>query len=153
MRRVVVGHPVQERHGVEDARRVARRDVDSSGQLGADGQEDGVESALAALALDVVHGVVELDVDAEGDDAVDLGVEDRSGEPIGGDAVAHHAPELRCRVDQVDLVTEPAQVVGGAQPGRAGADHEDALARCRGRPVAAPSPARWRGRRGSARRS
>ena len=83
---------------------------------------------------------------------VDLGVEDRAGEPVGGDAVAHHAAELRRRVDQADLVAEAAQVVGGAEPGRPGPDHEDALAAVGARPAAAPSRARWPGRRGSARR-
>ena len=100
----------------------------------------------------IVHSVVELDVDPEGDDAIDLGVEDGSGEAVGRNAVAHHAPELRGRVDEADLVAEPAQVVGGAQPGRAGADHEDPLAAVGARPAAAPRLARWPGHRGSARR-
>jgi hypothetical protein len=91
---------VQEGHGVEDPRGVARGDVDPAGQLGADAEEHGVEAALAALALDVVHGVVELHVDAEVDDAVDLGVEHVAGESVRRNAVAHHAAQLLARVDE-----------------------------------------------------
>ena len=126
---VAVGDVVEIRHGVEDARGVARRYGDASRQLGAHTEVHGVEAALQALAFDVVDGVVELHVHTEIDDSVDLGVQHVSRKSIRGDAVAHHAAESVARVDKADLVTEAAQVVRGAQSCRARADDEHALVR------------------------
>ena len=67
------------------------------------------------------------DVDAERDDARDLGVEHRAREPIRGDAVAHQAAELGLRLEQCHAVTVAAQMKRGRQPGRSAADDGDAL--------------------------
>ena len=80
----------------------------SSRELGADGEEDGVESALLSLAVDVVNGVVDLDVDAQGKNAFHLGIEDGSWKAVGGNAVAHHAAKLWRGVDELDLMTKAA---------------------------------------------
>jgi hypothetical protein len=119
---------VEERDGVENSGRVAGRDVDTPSELGTDGKEDGVEAPLVPFASDVIDGVVEDDVDPQGDDPCDLGIEDGPGESVGGDAVPHHAPELRGRVDEGDGVAEALQMVGGTEPGGPGSDDEDALA-------------------------
>jgi hypothetical protein len=107
-RGIVLGHPMQKRYGVEDVRGVACRNLDPSRELGADGQEDGVESSFPSLALDVEDGVVEFDVDAEGDNALDLRVEDGPGKAVGGDAIAHHAAKLWRGVNESDFVAQAA---------------------------------------------
>ena len=50
------------------------------------------------------------------------------GQPVGGDAVAHHPARLGAGVADLDLVPEPRQVIGGREPARPRADHEHALA-------------------------
>ncbi len=111
---VVVGDLVKIGDGIENSRGVARGDRHAASQLGADAEEHGVEAALASLAFDVVHGVVESHVHAEIDDAVDLGVQHVARESVRGDAVAHHAAEFLARVNQVDLVAELPEMVGDA---------------------------------------
>jgi hypothetical protein len=107
-RGIVLGHPMQKGYGVEDVRGVACRDLDPSRELGADRQEDGVESPLPSLALDVEDSVVEFDVDAEGNNALDLRVEDLPGKAVGGNAIAHHAAQLWRGIDESDLMPEVA---------------------------------------------
>ncbi len=114
--------------GVEDPGRIARGDVEAPGQLCAHRHEDRVEGSFGAFGLDVLHRVLEPDVDAEGDDPLDLRIEDVAGEAVGGNAESHHSPERDRRVDQAHVVAEAAQTVRAAEPGRTASDHEDALA-------------------------
>ena len=90
---------------------------------------------------------------AERRDPVELAGEHVARQPVGRDAVAHHPAGLGARVADLDLVAEPRQVVGGRQPARSGADDEHPLAGARRRADRTASPARARGRRGSARPS
>ena len=65
--------------------------VGAPAELGADGQEDGVPALLRRSALSrSVTGVVQLEVHAEGEHPVDLGVEHLARQPVARDAVAHH---------------------------------------------------------------
>ena len=54
----------------------------------------------------------------------DLGVEDVPGEPVLGDAVAHHAAGLIAGVVDLHLMAKAGQVVGRGQSRGAGADHD-----------------------------
>ena len=128
--RVVLGDLVQERDRVEDPRGVAGRDVHALGQLCADAEEHGVEAAFASFLFDVVHGVVELDLDAEGDDALDLRVEDRRA-AVG----RRESRSASCRRVAAPTSTSGRGVRGAAggrrhsEPAGSAADDEDALAR------------------------
>ena len=68
-----------------------------------------------------------LHVNAEVEDAVDLGIEDLLGQAILGDAVAHHAAERWLGVEMW-AVAEAAQEIGGRQTARSAADDSDLLA-------------------------
>ncbi len=70
---------------------------------------------------------------------------------VGGDAVAHHPAGLGARVADLDLVPQARQVVGGRQAARAGADDQHALSAEARAAARSATPARARGRRGSAR--
>ena len=64
-------------------------------------------------------GASALDLDAEGDDAVDLGRHHVPGKAVGGNSVTHHpARERRGLVDD-DFVSEKPEVVGGGHAARA----------------------------------
>jgi len=52
--------------------------------VGPDGEEGGVEAALAHRGLDVGDRVVERELDAEVEDPLDLGVEDLARQPVAG---------------------------------------------------------------------
>ena len=70
--------------------------------------------------------------DAERRDPVELAGEYVAWQPVGGDPVPHHPAGLITRITDLDLVPEPGQVVGGREPTRAGADHEDPRATAAG---------------------
>ena len=71
----------------------------------------------------------------------DLGVEHVARQPVVGDAEAHHAAGQRAGLADRHRVAEAGQVVGGGEPGRAGADHQHPLARRLGVDVELPAPA------------
>ena len=60
-RRLLALHRAQHRDGVEHARRAARRDVGAAADVRADGEERGVEPAVAHLGPQVGHGAVALE--------------------------------------------------------------------------------------------
>ena len=64
-------------------------------------------------------------------------VQDIARQPVGGNAVAHHAA-ARPRVANLDLMAEAGEVVGGRKPAGPGADHEHPLAGHELRPVELP---------------
>ena len=125
------GDAAQEADGVEHAAGVLVGDVDPLGEVGTDRDEHRVEAALRPLGLEVLDAVALLEAHAERRDPVDLGVQDVAGQPVGGDAVAHHPAGLGAVVADDDVVAEPGQVVRGRQPARAGADDEHAACRSR----------------------
>ncbi|MPM87594.1 hypothetical protein SDC9_134694 [bioreactor metagenome] len=95
--------------------------------MGTDRHEDRVEVALALFDEQVLHRVIEDDLDAEVFDALDLGIDHIARQPVLGNAVAHHAAWEFAGIVDLDIVTDARQVVGGRQAGGAGADDQDAV--------------------------
>ena len=123
----------QQRDGVEDLRRRAGGDVGALADVRADGEEGGVEAALAHRLEDVVDlARSSSSVDAEVEDA--LRSRRRGRRAAAGSAGCRSASSRR-RIGPasriVDRVAEPREVVGGREPGGPGADDEHALARRR----------------------
>ena len=113
-------HAAQHGDGVEHVRRGAGGDVGALAEVGADGEEDGVEAALAASASSDVGDLgVQLELDAEVEDALDLRVEDLARQAVARDAEAHHAAGQRPGVADRDRVAGAREVVGGARARRA----------------------------------
>ena len=67
-------------------------------------------------------------LDAQVEDALDLGVEHFARRAEARDAVAHHAAELLVLVEDRDGVALLRELVGAGQAGRPAADHGDLLA-------------------------
>ena len=141
--------------GAQHALEVLAGHVHEDRQPGADRDEDRVE-LLAQLGQGVrlADDRVRLDLDAVGDQPVDLGLDDGLGQAELGDAVDQHAARGVEGLEDGDVVAGPGELAGGGQPGRTGADDRDALAGLRrprrgraGRCGAAPS--RRRSARGS----
>jgi hypothetical protein len=112
---------VQHRYRVHDPGRVPGRDVGALADVGADGYESGVEAAarrrvavgrFGELGEDAGHRGVEFERDAHLQDAVDLGVQDVTRQPVLRDAVAHHAAGLRARILDGYRVAHAGEVVG-----------------------------------------
>ena len=144
-------HAAQQGDGIDDVRCLAGRDVGALADLGADCDEDGIETVFAHRAEGVRHVGLELDLDAKRLDPGDLGVENLARQPVARDPESHHPAGSGAGVADGHLVAEACQVVGGREPTRAGADDQHALP-ARLLPRARPSSlARSRGRRGSAR--
>ena len=59
-----------------------------------------------SLAGDVVNGVIDLDVHAQGKNPFHLGIEDGSWKAVGGNAITHHPAKLWRGVDQPGLMTK-----------------------------------------------
>ena len=146
------GDVAQHAQSVEDPGRVAGRDVGALAQLRADGEERRVEAAVAQRR---VAGrsprVLSSSVTPMSTIRAISSVEDVAGQPVGRDAVPHHAAGLVAGVADRHVVTEQRQVVRGREPGRAGADDEHPLARRRRRRPAPSSPGAGPRRRGTAR--
>ena len=111
-----------------DLRGGARGDVGALRQLGADGQEDGVEATLELFGEHVADVAPELELDAQVGDPLDLGVEHIARQSVLGDPVAHHPAGARRHVADRHVVSEQRQVVGGREPDGPRADDEHALA-------------------------
>ena len=90
---------------------------------------------------DVVYLAAQRQLHSAGDDPRHLGVEDLARKTIHRDPVAHHPAGRRRSIPDLDFVAEPAQVVGGREAARAGANDQDALAGRRRRRREVPIPA------------
>ena len=80
-------------------------------------------------AITSVDLVVQHDPHAHSLDAGDLRHQIVARQAVGRDAEMQHAAGQRAGLVDLDLMTEPGQVIGGRQTARSGADHQDALAR------------------------
>src|SRR5581483_559372 len=129
----------QQAEGIQNLARILGGDVGAFGEMGADGQEHGVELLLFPHSREIVHFGVELYVDSEGLDARDLGVENIPGQAVFGDAEAHHAARFRAGFVYCDAMTQAAQVIGRGEPARPGSDDQDAVAGLRRRLVELPA--------------
>jgi hypothetical protein len=114
----------QERHRVHDPARFPGRDFHPLGQVRADRDEDRVEPALAPLRLQVVDPVAAGDPHTQRGDPLDLDGQHVPRQPVGWDAVAHHPAGFWARVADLDLVSEPRQVVRRGKPAGSRAHHQ-----------------------------
>jgi len=114
----------QERQGVHDSPGIAGRDVHPLGQVRADRYEHRVESALGPLGGQVRYPVPLGEPNPERGDPVQLRIQHVAGQPVGGDAVAHHSTWALTGIPHLDLVPEPGEMVGGRQAARARADDQ-----------------------------
>jgi hypothetical protein len=83
-------HASQHRDGVEDARGVARGNLDALADLRPDGEERSVEPAVAHRLEHVPDDARRLERDPEVEDALQLGVEDVPWQPVRRNPEAHH---------------------------------------------------------------
>ena len=101
--------------------------------MGADGDVDAVKLLLQLLQPDVpADADVGADLDAQGQDGVDLGVQLLPGEAVAGDAVAQHAAQLAALLENGDLMAHQGQVIGAAEAAGAAAHDGHGLAGGRG---------------------
>ena len=119
----------QEIHREMDAVELAARHFEVARQLGAAGQRHRVESAEQRVHRDID---ADLDLGAEGD-ALGLHLRDAAVDQVlfhleVGDAVAQQAADAVGLFEQRHRVAGARQLLGAGEPGRARADHRDALA-------------------------
>ena len=118
----------EEFDGLEDPVRLVALDVEAAPEGGPDRHEQCVVAVLQLVERHVFAQLgVEVDVDAEVDDGLQLGIEEVTVEPVLGDPELHHAAELGGRLVDGDLIAVAAQVVGARHAGRTAADDADAL--------------------------
>ncbi len=117
----------QEVDAAENEGLVHALDRDEARHLRAQAEEDRI--VVPAEGIEAVDLRAGADGDAERGDLFAVPVEQFGRQAVGGDAVAQHAAGLRLRLEDFDGMAEDAQVVGGGEPGRAGADDADAPAR------------------------
>ena len=83
----------------------------------------------ALCALEQVHHLgIELERDAEIDDALDLGIEHLARQPVLRNAEAHHAARHRTGLANRHAVAEPREMIGGRESRWAGTNDQHALA-------------------------
>ncbi len=123
----------QHRDRVENLGGLAGRDLGVLRDVGADGDEHGVEAAVLLFRFDVGHRVIQHDPDTEPLDSGDLGGQFRPRQTIGRDAELQHTAGDRTGLVDFDLMAEPGQMISGGQAGGTSADDQDSLAGGRGR--------------------
>src|SRR5262249_44389761 len=120
-------HLAQHRYRIEHSRRFAGRNISAFRDVRADGEKRRVEATALHRFQDVRDLRIELERDAEIDDAPDLRVEHVARQSIFRDAEAHHAAGPRTRVDDRHRMAEATKMIRGRQARRPRADDEDAL--------------------------
>ena len=121
---------LQELHPAHAVRRVAARHRQRAPALASDRPQDRIVHRLDLLEAHVATDArreSRLDA-AEGEDAVDLAVEEPPRRAVAGNAVAHHAAERLVVVVDRAPVAAPAELVRGGESGRPAADDRDMLA-------------------------
>ena len=121
-------HALHERDGIDNLAAIHGRNIEVVGDLGADPEEHGIERARGLFGQHVVHAGVAKNLHPHRLDARDFLVEPLTRQAVCRNSVVHHAARLGVRIADLDVVSEPAQLVGARQAGRAGADDEHALA-------------------------
>jgi hypothetical protein len=109
----VAFHATQHRHRIEHLRGAAGGDVGALGDVRPDGEEHRVETAFASRLEQVGDLGVQRDLDAEVDEALNLGIEHFARQAVLRDAEAHHAAGHRARFADRHRVAHQRQVVGG----------------------------------------
>ena len=93
-----------------------------------DREEGRVELAFLHGLLDVLDLRVELERDAEVEDALDLRLEHVARQAVLRNAEAHHPAGQRPRLVDGHAVTQARQVIRRGEPGGSGAHHQHVLA-------------------------
>ena len=134
-------HPVAAVHVQEvvdrlhDAVQLDAGDVEVAPLRDADREEDGLEAAAAQLgqAVGGRERRAEPESDAEREDPVDLGLDERPREAVLGDPEPHHPARLAPRLEDGHVVAEEGEVVRGREARWSGADDGNARLSRRGR--------------------
>ncbi len=137
----VAFHAAQYRYRVEHLGCAAGRNVGALRDVGTDGQEHRVEAAGRLRLEHVADLRIELERDAEVEDAVDFRLQDLARQPVLRDPEAHHAARDRTGLADRDRVTPQREVIRRRQARRPGADDQNALARLGPRPLELPAAA------------
>ena len=140
--RFAAAHGPQEVDPAEHEGLLDTVDLDQARLLRAEPEEHGV--VVLAERLQAADRGAGVDRDPQHTDLVDLLVEQVGRQAIGRNSVAEHPAGLLLRLEDLDLMTVGAQVIGRREAGRAGTDDADALAgigRDLGFRVAAPGEA------------
>ena len=119
----------QERDAVNDVRGLGAGNRQGTARLCAQADEHGVEVAPQLFQTHVLADLgVEAHLHAHVDNALDLAVEHVARRAIAGNAIAHHAAELRVGVENGAAMALAPELVGAGEPGRPAADDRDLLA-------------------------
>ena len=124
---------VQIRDCIEHAGGFARGNVGMAGDMGADGDEGGIEPAGGHAGGEIGHLQVAEYAHAHAGDAGDFLRQHIARQAVGGDAEMQHAAGQRPGFVQLNRVASAGEVVGGGEAGWPGADDQDTFA------------GRWRG--------
>ncbi len=127
--RLAAAHVAQEIDAPQHEGLMDTFDRDQARALGTEPEEHRV--VVLAKGLEAADLGAGADRDSQLPDLVELLVEQIGRQPVGRNPVAQHATGLLLLLDDLDVVTEGAQVVGGGETGRPGADDTDPLAAVR----------------------
>jgi len=96
--------------------------------LRTDGDIHRIEAAVLLFGQYILDRVIEDEAHAQGRQTCCFLFYDVAGQAVSRDAEMQHAARHWTAFMNFDLVAEPRQVIGGAEPARTGADHQRALA-------------------------
>ena len=89
-RAFAAAHAVQKRHGIDDAGRVACRNIDTARHIGPNCSEDRIETPRIFFGDEIVDFVIEHDLDAQLLDSAHFTHEFLTRQPIGRNTEMHH---------------------------------------------------------------
>ncbi len=125
-------HAAQYTDRIENARGVARGNLGTLRNVRADGEEGRIETARCHTGFDVIDARVELQGNAQIENALHFGIEHVARQPVLGNAEAHHPAGQRPGFVDRDLMPHACQMERRGKARRPGPDDQDLLAaRCR----------------------
>ena len=127
---LLVADGLQHVHGAHNAGRIGPFNGKGLAALGAHGHVHGVELVHQRAHLVRLNVAARTHLDVAGTQhGADILVEPLAGQPISGNAVAHHAAQATATFEYRHRMTHEPQEVGAGEPRGAGTHHRDAFAR------------------------
>ena len=121
-------HSPEKSQGIDHPARVPSRNINPLTQMGANGQEYGIESAFFDSRLQIFDFLIQVDRDAHRDNSGNFGVHNIPRQPVLWNPEPHHSPRFRTRFSNGHGMPQTGEMIGSGQSAGSRPDHQHPLA-------------------------